>query len=64
MPLGSVPGWWDERTRYKKAFVTTFEWKPNGIMRKGAHKSLKFATNVFGTLLKAKSTLSWVALLG
>eukprot|EP00983_Pelagomonas_calceolata_P025325 794605-Pelagomonas_calceolata.AAC.1 len=86
IPLGSIPGWWDERKRnetkslcylptYDKIFlinyyavfhayafpVTTFAWKPNGIMKIGAHTSLEFATNVIGTLYKVKSTLSWIA---
>eukprot|EP00983_Pelagomonas_calceolata_P020151 635566-Pelagomonas_calceolata.AAC.3 len=41
--------------------VTTFEWKPNGIMEIGAHSSLKFATNATGTLYKTKSMLFWIA---
>eukprot|EP00983_Pelagomonas_calceolata_P041147 1137937-Pelagomonas_calceolata.AAC.4 len=40
--------------------VTTFQWKTKG-MEIGARASLEFATNVIGTLLKTKSTLSWIA---
>eukprot|EP00983_Pelagomonas_calceolata_P077835 1154033-Pelagomonas_calceolata.AAC.1 len=41
--------------------VTTFEWKPSGIMEISAHTSIEFVTNAIGTLYKTKSTLSWIA---